>query len=92
MVSTAGVILGGVGGTILGVGKSVLCKGASATGSVAEGATTVGGAAVGGATTEGAGRAERAAAGSVIGGVIKKGIGGVTNLVCSSGGGRAAHS
>ena len=89
VVSSAGGILSGVGGTILGVGKSVLCKGVSATGTVAEGATTVGGAAVGGASTEGAGTAEGAAAGSVIGGVIKKGIGGVTNLVCSSGSGGA---
>jgi type IV secretion system protein TrbL len=87
VISTAGGILSGVGGTILGVGKSVLCKGLSATGTVAEGATTVGGAAVGGASTEGAGTAEGAAAGSVIGGAINKGIGGVTNLVCSSGNG-----
>ena len=86
VLSTAGGILSGVGGTILGVGKSVVCKGASAAGTVAEGATTVGGAAVGGASTEGAGTAEGAAAGSVIGGVIKKGIGGVTNLICSSSG------
>jgi type IV secretion system protein TrbL len=85
VLSSAGGILSGVGGTILGVGKSVLCKGASAAGTVAEGASTVGGAAVGGASTEGAGAAEGAAAGSVIGGVIKKGIGGVTNLICSSG-------
>ena len=84
VVSTTGRVLSGVGGTILGVGKSVLCKGASAAGTVAEGATTVGGAAVGGASTEGAGTAEGAAAGSVIGGVIKKGIGGATNLICSS--------
>ena len=80
VVSTTGRVLSGVGGTILGVGKSVVCKGASAAGTAAEGATTVGGAAVGGASTEGAGTAEGAAAGSVIGGVIKKGIGGVTNL------------
>ena len=84
VVSTTGRVLSGVGGTILGVGKSVVCKGASAAGTAAEGATTVGGAAVGGASTEGAGTAEGAAAGSVIGGVIKKGIGGVTNLICSS--------
>ena len=86
VISTARGILSGVGGTVLGVGKSVLCKGASAAGTAAEGATTVGGAAVGGASTEGAGTAEGAAAGSVVGGVIKKGIGGVTNLVCSSSG------
>ncbi len=84
VLSTAGGILSGVGGTILGVGKSVVCKGASATGTAAEGATTVGGAAVGGASIEGAGTAEGAAAGSVIGGVIKKAIGGATNLICSS--------
>ena len=87
VISTAGGILSGVGGTVLGIGKSVLCKGLSATGTVAQGAATVGGAAVGGASTEGAGTAEGAAAGGVIGGVIKKGIGGVTKLVCSSGSG-----
>ena len=92
VLSSAGGILSGVGGTILGVGKSVLCKGASAAGTVAEGATTVGGAAVGGASTEGAGTAEGAAAGSVIGGVIKKGIGGVTNLICSSSGSGAGST
>jgi hypothetical protein len=87
VISTAGGILSGVGGTVLGIGKSVLCKGLSATGTVAKGAATVGGAAVGGASTEGAGTAEGAAAGSVVGGALKKGIGGVTKLVCSSGGG-----
>src|SRR5579884_3372091 len=91
--ANAGVVSGalhiatGVGGTILSIGKGVLCKGLSVSGTVAQGATTVGGAALGAAGSDGAATAGGAAAGSVIGGVLKKGIGLVGNVICSSGGG-----
>jgi len=86
-LSTAGHIVAGAGGALLSVGKGVLCKGLSAAGTVAAGAGAVGGAALGGATTEGAGTAAGAAAGGAVGGVVKKGVGVVTKVICSSGGG-----
>ncbi|MHB8659382.1 MAG: hypothetical protein ACYC91_15805 [Solirubrobacteraceae bacterium] len=90
VLSTVGHIFTGAGGAILSVGKGVLCKGLSAAGTVAAGATTVGGAAVGGADTGGVGAAGGAAAGGAVGGVIKKGVGVVTKVICSSGGGAAS--
>ncbi|MGA2015212.1 MAG: hypothetical protein ABSH51_32440, partial [Solirubrobacteraceae bacterium] len=90
VISTGIGILSGVGGTILGVGKTLVCKGLSAAGTVAEGAGTVGGAAVGGADTGGAGAGVGAAAGGAVGGIMKKGTGLVEKVICSGGGGGAA--
>ncbi|MDQ6606098.1 MAG: hypothetical protein M3Z06_06070, partial [Actinomycetota bacterium] len=73
------------GGAVLGVGKTHVCKGLSAAGTVAQGAGTVAGAGVGGADTGGAG-----AAGGAVGGVVKKGAGLVEKVICSSGSGGAA--
>jgi hypothetical protein len=87
VISTGIGILSGVGGTILGVGKTLVCKGLSAAGTVAEGAGTVGGAAVGGADTGGAGAGAGAAAGGAVGGIVKKGAGLVEKVICSGGGG-----
>lgn len=89
VLSTAGHIVTGAGGAILSVGKGILCKGLSATGTVGQGAATVGGAALGGAETGGLGAAAGGAAGGAVGGVLKKGVGVVTKIICSSGGGAA---
>src|ERR1039458_6814695 len=90
VVSSGLGILSGVGGAILGVGKTLVCKGLSAAGAVAEGAGTVAGAGVGGAETGGAGAGAGAAAGGAVGGVVKKGAGLVEKVICSSGSGGAA--
>jgi hypothetical protein len=87
IISSGIGILSGVGGTILGAGKTLVCKGLSAAGTVAAGAGTVGGAAVGGADTGGAGAGAGAAAGGAVGGIVKKGAGIVEKVVCSGGGG-----
>ena len=68
----------------------MLCKGLSAAGTVAAGAGAVGGGAAGAAETGGAGTAAGAAAGGAVGGVIKKGVGVVSKVVCSSGRGAAS--
>ena len=70
------------------VGKGVLCKGLSAAGTVAAGRRERSAAPRPAApSTEGAGTAAGAAAGGAVGGVIKKGIGVVTKVICSGGGG-----
>jgi hypothetical protein len=89
-LSTATGILSGAGGALLGLGKSIVCKGLSAAGTVAGGAGAVGGAALGGAETGGVGAGEGAAAGRAVGGVVKKGVGVVQKVICSSGGGGGA--
>src|SRR5690242_544308 len=86
VLSGAAHIVTGAGGAILSVGKGVLCKGLSATGKVAEGAGAVAGGAASAPETGGAGTAAGAAAGAAVGGVIKKGAGVVSKIVCSSGG------
>lgn len=86
-------ILVGIGGAVLSVGKTVVCKGLSLGGSAAEGASAAGGAVAGGLVSDGAGAAEGAAAGGAVGGVIKQGAGAVQSLICgSSGGGGGALS
>jgi hypothetical protein len=87
ILSTGVGILSGIGGTILGVGKSFVCTGLSAAGKVGEGVSTVGGAALGGADTGGVGAGVGAAAGGAVGGVLKKGAGVVEKVLCSVGGG-----
>ncbi len=76
-------VLEGVGGTILSVGKTLVCKGLSAAGTVAEGAGVAAGATAAGAASDGAGTAEGAAAGGAVGGVVKKGVGVIQKVICS---------
>jgi hypothetical protein len=90
VISTLGHIVTGVGGAVLSVGKGILCKGLSAAGTVAGTVGTVGGAALGGADTGGTGAAGGATVGGAAGGVVKKGVGLVSKLICSSSSGGAA--